>query len=150
MEMYLQKIEHNDNTLFLLTRSLTDVKGYITEHIDILSYIEVVYSGKILTISFLYTYPKFQNKGYASILLTVAAKLGKEKGIFFIEVDDMSRRYRRMKSNFYVNRGFRYVSSQNGPEMTAHISGVNYHDIVTDDDINDLLTKGHTELQLSP
>ena len=145
--MYIQKIEHKDKTLFLITKSLMTVEKYIAEHIDILAWIEVVYAKKIMHVNFIFTYPKFQNRGYASILLYSASIIGKDRGVFFIELDDMTKRSHK-RSNFYIKHGLKYMSFS-GPEMTGHLSNIKSHECLTDNAIQELSINGHTQVNHS-
>ena len=54
-------------------------------------------------------------KGYATRLLKFAINKSIKKGLYIIELDDMSDNFRK-QHNIYVKHGFGYVSDH-GPEM---------------------------------
>lgn len=144
--MFLQQMEHEEITVFTISKSLIDIKDFITNHDDIISWIEVIYDDDIMIIISLYTCPHYKNNGYASILLYVTSWIAQQKEIFFIELDDMSSRYRK-RNNFYIKHGFNYISNDS-PEMHGHISSIKRNSKITDDVLQEMMLNNKVKLCL--
>lgn len=103
----------------IITDTIKNIDNVLSiDENKIVSYIKCFFNNKTLYITFMFTYPRYCNKGYATILLNHVMNIAINNGLKVIELDDCSVNYRTNK-NIYINAGLNYIDE--GPEMSGHI-----------------------------